>query len=151
MRGGAGGAGGGLGYDGVGSGATYRTNRGLLFGSREGGGSTGGGASGNPNVSAARDAEAVERDNQMQVDSLTGKVGMMKDLAIQIGDEVNSQNRMLNDMGTQFENAGDLIGTTMRRLNEMIGSDASSKQILYLVAFMVFMVILVYFLFHGNN
>mmetsp|Transcript_13354 Transcript_13354/g.27132 ORF Transcript_13354/g.27132 Transcript_13354/m.27132 type:complete len:99 (-) Transcript_13354:706-1002(-) len=77
--------------------------------------------------------------------------GMGSKLAIQIGDEVNSQNRMLNDMGTQFENAGDLIGTTMRRLNEMIGSDASSKQILYLVAFMVFMVILVYFLFHGNN
>mmetsp|Transcript_13354 Transcript_13354/g.27131 ORF Transcript_13354/g.27131 Transcript_13354/m.27131 type:complete len:126 (-) Transcript_13354:897-1274(-) len=85
MRGGAGGAGGGLGYDGVGSGATYRTNRGLLFGSREGGGSTGGGASGNPNVSAARDAEAVERDNQMQVDSLTGKVGMMKDVRSKTG------------------------------------------------------------------
>eukprot|EP00180_Rhodochaete_pulchella_P002234 Plantae.Rhodophyta-Rhodochaete_pulchella.ctg3355.p1 GENE.Plantae.Rhodophyta-Rhodochaete_pulchella.ctg3355~~Plantae.Rhodophyta-Rhodochaete_pulchella.ctg3355.p1 ORF type:complete len:149 (+),score=19.40 Plantae.Rhodophyta-Rhodochaete_pulchella.ctg3355:147-593(+) len=134
---------GGAAVPGVDGGATHRKNRDLLFG---GAGRTATAQA--VNASSARDMEAVEAENQSQVEGLMGKAGMMKELAIQIDSEVDSQNRMLDGMDNQFSNAGDLLSGTVRRLNEMANSSTGCRQLMLLTGFIVFMLILVYFLFH---
>jgi len=55
---------------------------------------------------------------------------------------------LARSQNSQFSGAGDMLSGAMRRLNEMVASDTGSKQLFLLVGFILFMLLLVYFLFH---
>ncbi|KAA8497275.1 Bet1-like SNARE 1-2 [Porphyridium purpureum] len=130
---------------------THRSNRNLLFGGNAGAGAGGGSASKYPQPPnynhSTQEMEGLERDNNAQVDNLNDKVSVMKDVAIQISDEVDYQNRMLDKMSLTFDSAQGLLGGTMERLNDMINSGNGGKHMWYLIAFLVFFFVALYLLF----
>jgi len=138
------------------SSATHRANRSLLFGSGAGSASSAGprgyavpGGSGSSGASGAFEREMLERDNNAQVDGLNDKVGVMKDLAIQIGNEVEYQNRMLDKMDSGFDSAQGLLGGTLERLNDMVASGNGGTPLCYLVAFILAVFFALYLLFRN--
>eukprot|EP00184_Porphyridium_aerugineum_P000300 CAMPEP_0184700020 /NCGR_PEP_ID=MMETSP0313-20130426/7717_1 /TAXON_ID=2792 /ORGANISM="Porphyridium aerugineum, Strain SAG 1380-2" /LENGTH=132 /DNA_ID=CAMNT_0027159351 /DNA_START=247 /DNA_END=642 /DNA_ORIENTATION=- len=94
----------------------------------------------------AYELEGLERDNNAQIDGLGDKVGQMKDVAIQISDEVDYHNKMLERMGGTFDSAQGLLSGTMERLNDMVNSGNGGKHMWYLIAFLVFFFVALYML-----
>mmetsp|Transcript_15161 Transcript_15161/g.32496 ORF Transcript_15161/g.32496 Transcript_15161/m.32496 type:complete len:144 (+) Transcript_15161:748-1179(+) len=134
------------------SSAAQRANRSLLFGGASTGGTPARPYPGQPGASGtsaggAYEREMMERDNNAQVDGLNDKVSVMKDLAIQIGNEVDYQNRMLDKMDSGFDSAQGLLGGTMERLNDMVASGNGGTPLCYLVAFILAVFFALYLLF----
>ncbi|KAM3571943.1 hypothetical protein VYU27_006039 [Nannochloropsis oceanica] len=86
-----------------------------------------------------------EDENNRRIADLAGQVSMLKELTIDIGTEVRSQNTLLDDMGNGFSRTDGLMGSTMRRLNKML-TTSSSRHMLWLVVFIVFVFIFVYYI-----
>mmetsp|Transcript_2038 Transcript_2038/g.3602 ORF Transcript_2038/g.3602 Transcript_2038/m.3602 type:complete len:166 (-) Transcript_2038:1729-2226(-) len=129
------------------SSGSYRGNRNLLFGGVNSSSSSGGGRSGGNNSVSVYERETLERDNNTQVDGLNDKVGIMKDIAIQIGNEVDLHNQMLQKMDGTFDSAQGLLAGTMERLSDMVESGNVGKPFLYLIAFLLFFFFALYLLF----
>ena len=132
------------------SGITHRgtsendRNRGLLFGNQHVPTSTV--RPNSNNMASLTEREMMEQTNGKMVDGLTGRVGQMRDIAIDIGEEVKTQNEFLSGMGSNFENVADTLKETMRRLKKMTETSSGGHMlILALFAFMFFL--LVWFLF----
>ncbi|KAF6005056.1 hypothetical protein CCYA_CCYA03G0811 [Cyanidiococcus yangmingshanensis] len=83
-------------------------------------------------------ASLLEQQNQDRISSLSGKVGAMKELAIQINEEVVTQNRFLEqDLSDSMSRAVERLRTTMRNLEQMVragGSNALCYTVLGVVA-----------------
>ncbi|CAJ0933722.1 unnamed protein product, partial [Mesorhabditis belari] len=47
--------------------------------------------------------QILEQQNDNKVDDLATKVSALKRITLDIGEEVRSQNRLLNDMDTEFD------------------------------------------------
>uniref|UniRef100_A0A8R1DF03 BET1 homolog n=1 Tax=Caenorhabditis japonica TaxID=281687 RepID=A0A8R1DF03_CAEJA len=89
------------------------------------------------------DSNYFEKHNDELVDGLSSKVAALKRVTIAIGDDVREQNRLLNDMDTEFDSSKGLLQTTMRRLG--IVSQAGGKNMLcYLILFALFVFFVVY-------
>ncbi|RKP00796.1 hypothetical protein CXG81DRAFT_12808 [Caulochytrium protostelioides] len=103
------------------------------MGSLGGGSSSGGGPSGGL---GGMNSYAMERQNDDQVDMLTSKMGLLKEISLQIGEEVNAQNRYLQDLSNDFTTSGSLLNTTMGKLTKM-AKNQSSRWMCYLVLFVI--------------
>ncbi|KAI9350506.1 hypothetical protein DFJ73DRAFT_625247, partial [Zopfochytrium polystomum] len=60
-----------------------------------------------------------EQQNDDHVEMLSKKMGVLKEISLQIGDEVSYQEKMLRGMEDDFSKTGDLVGNAMRRLTAM--------------------------------
>jgi blocked-early-in-transport protein 1 len=63
---------------------------------------------------------------------------------MQIGDEVEGQNRMLHDMENDFSSVGGLLGTAMDRLQRMTRTQ-NGRWMCYLCLFIVCVFLYIYF------
>lgn len=126
-------------------GAGGAERRELLFGAR--GPSAGGGLPPTPGGAAlgATEVEALQARNGAHVDSLRDRVGDMRHLALDIGDEVSGQNRLLDGVGGTFDGAQEALGAVMRDLRRLTRSGAGGH-LLALMAFMFCFFFLVYLL-----
>lgn len=104
------------------------------------------GSSSGVNVMAENnDATFVEHRNDALVEMLSGKVAALKKITIAIGDDVREQNRLLNEMETDFDVSKGLLGSTMRKLNRV--AKAGGKHLTcYLVLFSLFVFLIIYYL-----
>eukprot|EP00039_Didymoeca_costata_P010887 m.148386 g.148386 ORF g.148386 m.148386 type:complete len:110 (-) comp14997_c0_seq1:128-457(-) len=77
-----------------------------------------------------------------EVDALGKQVGLLKDIAIDIGAEIKDSNSFLNDMNKRFSSTGDLLGNSMARLKNLNGG-SNTMTICSLIGFcfLVFMII----------
>uniref|UniRef100_A0A7S0BK76 t-SNARE coiled-coil homology domain-containing protein n=1 Tax=Rhodosorus marinus TaxID=101924 RepID=A0A7S0BK76_9RHOD len=129
--------------NGAGMGAdSHRRDRGLLFGSRDGPGGVG---ASSKSAGAMQEQEHIEAQNQQRVDNLGNKVGTLKSVAITIGGEVDYQNQMLDKMGNQFDDTTDVLGQTMKSLDEMVKS-GKVNSMCYLALGLTIVMLLAYFL-----
>lgn len=85
--------------------------------------------------SAAYDSH-LENDNDLQIGALAGKVSALKDISSQISIHIKGDNSMLDDLDKNFDNAGGMLGGTMKRLNG-IATAAGSGNICYLAMFVI--------------
>ena len=106
-------------------------------GARNGGAAGAGGA--------AAEEELFLRDHDNQLGALGGKISALKSLTIDINDEVRNQNRLLDEMDTDFSTAGGMLAGTMNKLTELMGMK-SSKHMCMLVVFVVFILVVIYYL-----
>ncbi|VDK66064.1 unnamed protein product [Onchocerca ochengi] len=91
------------------------------------------------------DGTFMERRNDALVEKLSGKVAALKKITIAIGDDVREQNRLLNEMETDFDRSKGLLGSTMRKLNRV--AKAGGKNLTcYLVLFALFVFLVIYYL-----
>eukprot|EP01006_Ploeotia_vitrea_P022353 TRINITY_DN54757_c0_g1_i1.p2 TRINITY_DN54757_c0_g1~~TRINITY_DN54757_c0_g1_i1.p2 ORF type:complete len:136 (+),score=20.92 TRINITY_DN54757_c0_g1_i1:27-434(+) len=91
-------------------------------------------------LATAETEQHMEAQNEEEIARLTGTVQMLKDVTIEIGQEVKAQNRLLAGMGNEFMKANAGIQSTMTKLKNMT-AHGGSKHMCMLVVF-VFMVFL---------
>jgi len=66
-----------------------------------------------------------------------GKIGKLKDLSINMGEEVREQNRLLNDMDDGFDSTAALFSNTIGKIVKLAKSKPH-MYIYYLLAFCFF-------------
>ena len=66
--------------------------------------------------------EYLEEQNTAQESELREKVGLLKELTIQIGDEVKEHNRLLNDADNSFDTVGGLLVNSIGKIKELAKS-----------------------------
>ncbi|GJD11217.1 hypothetical protein Gasu2_53560 [Galdieria sulphuraria] len=114
-----------------------RRNRQLLFGNNNT-------RNASSNSTGRDQAEQLfEQENNQAWDQLHGKVGSLKDIALQIGQEVNSQNQFLGNMTTSFDSVGELLSGTVNRLQRLV-SERTGRHMCYLILFIFIFFLLVY-------
>lgn len=87
----------------------------------------------------------MEQENDRKWEELGAKVSMLKGLSTEIHREVEDQNRLLDNMGASFNSVTDLFATTIGKLGNMISS-GNSNHMYYLIAFVVFVFLVIYFI-----
>jgi blocked-early-in-transport protein 1 len=85
----------------------------------------------------------MEGQNDEKIDLLQSQVGMLKSLSIAIGDEVVSQNEMLDTMSTSFTSTRDMLTSSVARIGSMLNV-TSSRHMFILAGFIVFVMLLLY-------
>ncbi|XP_037569082.1 LOW QUALITY PROTEIN: BET1 homolog [Dermacentor silvarum] len=95
------------------------------------------------NGSSYRDT--VEEENTQLIDGLKSKISALKTVSIDIGHEVKYQNKMLNEMSTDFEAGEGILKSTMGRLVRMSRS-GHNRYIFYLMMFSLFVFLVIYML-----
>jgi len=81
--------------------------------------------------------EHLEEQNNAAEDELRDKVGLLKTLAIDIGDEVKEHNKLLNEADNAFDSVGGLLGKTIGNVGKLLKS-GSRYYMLYLFFFAIF-------------
>lgn len=87
------------------------------------------------------DETLLEQENDALIDNLHSKIDFLKQFSITIGAEVKEQNKFLKGMDEDMSSSNNLMGSTLQKLNDVMGA-GSSKHLCYLVLF-----IFVFFLF----
>ena len=81
--------------------------------------------------------ENVEEDNSQLEGELKGKIGALKSLSIDIGNEVREQNRLLKDVDDGFDSASGLLNKSLNKVLQLAKS-GSRYHLLYLFLFALF-------------
>uniref|UniRef100_A0A7S3W915 t-SNARE coiled-coil homology domain-containing protein n=1 Tax=Strombidinopsis acuminata TaxID=141414 RepID=A0A7S3W915_9SPIT len=92
---------------------------------------------------AASHESYMEQENDDQIGLLAGKVSALRGIAIEIGDHVREDNRLLDSLDDKFMSAGGLLSGTMKRLNKL-ASSKDSKHMMYLALFVVAVFLFIY-------
>mmetsp|Transcript_16444 Transcript_16444/g.39356 ORF Transcript_16444/g.39356 Transcript_16444/m.39356 type:complete len:142 (+) Transcript_16444:120-545(+) len=105
------------------------------------------GRSGRPGGMSSHEANAniMENQNNDRINELSDQVARLKGLTIDIGNEVREQNSLLDNMGDGFSNVGDMLTGSLARMGVML-ERGGAKHMCYLVAFVVFVMVLLYWL-----
>lgn len=104
-----------------------------------------GGVNSSANMVGNDSGTFMERHNDELVEQLSGKVAALKKITIAIGDDVREQNRLLNEMETDFDASRGLLGSTMRRLN-WVAKAGGKNFTCYLMLFSFFVFLVIYYL-----
>ena len=73
--------------------------------------------SGTPNGGNSYEGNSyLEHQNDNLLEGLRDKISTLKRVTINIGDDVRAQNRLLDDIGGEFEASQGLLGATMKKL-----------------------------------
>ncbi|VDD93636.1 unnamed protein product [Enterobius vermicularis] len=87
----------------------------------------------------------MERQNDDLVEKLSSKVAALKKITIAIGDDVRDQNRLLNEVDSEFDASKSLLGSTMKRLG-IVARSGGGSMLCYLVLFSLFVFFIIYYL-----
>ncbi len=107
---------------------------------------SGGGFGGRGGLSSHEaNASIMEQQNNDRISELSEQVARLKGLTIDIGNEVREQNSLLDNMGDGFTNVGDMLTGSLARMGIML-ERGGAKHMCYLVAFVVFVMVFLYWL-----
>ena len=99
---------------------------------------TRGGRGGYNKIPANVDDNRLEQENDAMVSTLSSKISTLKNLAIDIDNEAKYHNKYMDGMQDDFASAGGFLGSSMKRLNNMVASSASNRKMMcYLILFLV--------------
>ncbi|KAJ3006981.1 protein transport protein bet1 [Thoreauomyces humboldtii] len=85
----------------------------------------------------------MENDNDEQVDVLGNKVSMLKQITIQINEELNLQKNLLNAMEDDFDSTSNILASTMKRFTTMAKTQ-NGRWMWYLVLFVTAVFLYIY-------
>lgn len=106
-----------------------------------------GGRSNNNGGMSSHEANAsiMEQQNNDRINELSDQVSRLKGLTLDIGNEVQEQNNLLDGMGDNFGNVGEMLAGSLQRMGVMM-ERGGAKHMCYLVAFVVFVMVFLYWL-----
>lgn len=87
--------------------------------------------------------DLIEDENQRMAEELKGKIGALKTLSIDIGDEVRYQDRLLRGLDDDMDRTGGFLSNTMARVVRL-GKGGHQKYMLYMFLFALFIFLLLY-------
>lgn len=96
-----------------------------------------------PGTSGGGQQDVLEAENERLAEELKGKIGALKTLTIDIGNEVRFQDRMLSGIDDDMDRTGGLLGNTMNRVLRL-GKGGHRNHMCYMVAFVFGVLFLLY-------
>ena len=87
----------------------------------------------------------LEQQNDEKHDVLADQVRRLKEMTIEIGEEVDEQNRILDGMGGQITGVSGMLHGTLGKLGTMLQS-GGNQHMLYLIGFVVFSFMIIYYM-----
>ena len=75
-----------------------------------------------PGAAAYGGHEHLEEENDSKENELKEKVSLLKQLTIDIGDEVKEHNRLLRDADDTFDSVGNVMSATIGKVKELAKS-----------------------------
>ncbi|TKR64204.1 hypothetical protein L596_024778 [Steinernema carpocapsae] len=88
---------------------------------------------------------SMQQQNDDMTDQLAHRVGALKGISIAIGNDIREQNRLINEMESDFDRAGGFLGSTMQHLKR-VARTGGKNLILYVLLFSLFVLIVIYWL-----
>lgn len=88
--------------------------------------------------------DLIEDENQRMAEELQGKVGALRSLTIDIGNEVRYQDKLLRGIDDDMDRTGGFLSNTMNRVVRL-GRNGHQKYMLYMFLFALFVFVLLYF------
>ncbi|CAG2106843.1 unnamed protein product [Medioppia subpectinata] len=88
-------------------------------------------------------ADEMETQNNDLVDGLRSKVGALKSLTLDMGEEIKDQNLYLKDMDNTFDSSWGLLSSSLNRVKR-IANSGQNRHILYLFLFAFFVFFIIY-------
>lgn len=85
----------------------------------------------------------LERENERMAEELSGKIGTLKDISIQLGDEVRYQEKLLRGLDDDVDRSSGFLGKTMGRVLKL-GKGNHNYYIFYLFLFAIFVFFVLY-------
>ncbi|CAM9117194.1 unnamed protein product [Chrysoparadoxa australica] len=87
----------------------------------------------------------MEMENNSHINNLSNQVSMLKELTIDIGNEVSDQNRFLDGIGGSMFDASGMLGGTLKKINGMMAR-GGELHMCYLVGFIVFAFLVIWWI-----
>ncbi|KAJ2801173.1 hypothetical protein H4S07_005002 [Coemansia furcata] len=91
------------------------------------------------------EAFEMEQQNNRHLDSLASKVSMLHSVSLNIHDDVNDQNRLLDNTSETFNRFGNMFDRTRQTLTHTMAT-AGSRFMCYLTLILVFGVFSLYYI-----
>ncbi|XP_077978150.1 BET1 homolog isoform X2 [Glandiceps talaboti] len=91
-----------------------------------------------------QDNQMLDDENEHLVDGLHNKVSQLKELSIDIGNEVRAQNKMLGEMDDDFDKSHGSLRGAMSRLKRMAAA-GHNRYICYLMLFALFVFLVIWY------
>lgn len=88
--------------------------------------------------------DLIEEENERLAEELKGKVGALKSLTIDIGNEVRYQDKLLRGIDDDIDRTGGFLSNTMNRVIRL-GRNGHQKYMCYMFLFALFVFVLLYF------
>ena len=88
--------------------------------------------------------EILEQQNNELTDTLDERIGALKGLTIELGDEAREHNRLLDEIELDFSSADSLLKGTMQKLSVLINT-GGNKHMCYLALFALGVFLFLYF------
>jgi len=89
--------------------------------------------------------EFVEEQNDKAENELHDKVGLLRSLSINIGEEVRGHNHLLKETDDKFDSLGGLVSTTIGKV-KLLGNSGHRYYSLYLLLFCFFVFIVIWWI-----
>ncbi|XP_055903882.1 BET1 homolog [Eupeodes corollae] len=87
--------------------------------------------------------DALEEENERAAEELKQKIGALKSLTIDIGNEVRYQDKLVRGIDDDMDRTGGFLGTTMTRVIRL-GKHGGTKHMCYMFLFVLFVFFLLY-------
>lgn len=91
----------------------------------------------------AQNPNEMEDENERMTTELGNKIGVLKSLSIDIGNEVRYQDKLLRDVDDDMDRTQGFLGNTMNRVLRL-SRGSHNYYILYLFLFSLFVFFLIY-------
>ncbi|KAJ8966966.1 hypothetical protein NQ314_003188 [Rhamnusium bicolor] len=91
----------------------------------------------------SQNSNEIEDENDRMTNELQEKIGVLKSLTIDIGNEVKYQDKFLRDVDDDMDRTGGFLGTTMNKVLRL-SRGSHNYYILYLFLFSIFVFFVLY-------
>lgn len=91
----------------------------------------------------SQNSNEIEDENERMTSELQEKIGVLKDLTIDIGNEIKYQDKMLRNVDDDMDRTSGFLGTTMSKVVRL-ARGSHNYYILYLFLFSIFVFFLLY-------
>ncbi|GFS66135.1 BET1-like protein [Nephila pilipes] len=93
--------------------------------------------------------DALEAQNRYHAEELSKKISKLKSVAYDIEIEAKDHNRLLDDVGNEFDSSGGFLSGSLNRMNKMMFTGRSDRRLMCYVIFgTVGLFIVFYYLAH---
>ncbi|EDW76745.1 BET1 homolog [Drosophila tropicalis] len=92
--------------------------------------------------SSSHHPDSLEAENERAAEELTQKIGALKSLTIDIGNEVRYQDKLLRGIDDDMDRTGGFLSNTMTRVVRLAKQGGGARQMCYMFLFVLFVFLL---------
>lgn len=91
--------------------------------------------------------DIIDAQNRERTERLASKTSYLKSLAYDMENEAKDHNKLLDNVGDDFDSTGNFLSGSLNRVNKMIGTGRNNRKLMcYVAGGVVFFIIFLYML-----